>query len=166
MKKSLFLIAAMTLAALTVGSCGKKQAENDANKAPEIVGTNIMTGEVVRLSDFRGKAVLVNFWATWCPPCRMEIPDLIKLASVYSNKLQIIGISADQDYRDAVSFYQAMGMNYPVIMISSEMAAAYGGITGIPTSFFIDTNGNIANSAVGYRNFYQFEQYVKPLMQN
>lgn len=163
MKRFFSVVTVLTLLIVFAPSCTKKQTTTTTVRlAPEISGTDIITGQPVALSNYRGKVVLINFWATWCPPCRQEIPDIVRLAATYSNQLQVIGVSVDQNMSDPIQFYKQMGMNYPVIMATSEMTAAYGGITGIPTSFVIDKNGAIANSFVGYRSYFQFENYVKP----
>lgn len=171
MKKSVWMLAVLAVLSVPVMSCQKKAAASTAQsgnsssiKAPEVEGTDIVTGQPVKLSDFRGKVVILNFWATWCPPCRQEIPDLIRLQAEYGGQLQIFGASADDNPRDVVNFYRSSGINYPVVMATSQMASAYGGITGIPASFVIDREGNIVQAVVGMRNFYQFESLVKPYL--
>lgn len=107
-------------------------------------------GKTISLSDFKGKIVIVDFWATWCPPCRKGIPDLIQLQKDYNGKVQVIGISVDTDSKDQVpGFIKSYGINYPILYSSNEVVKAFGGIEAIPTAFVIDKNGVIADKHVG-----------------
>jgi peroxiredoxin len=104
-----------------------------------------LDGEIVRLSDFKGKPVLLNFWATWCGPCRAEFPDFQKAAVDNAGTLVIIGINnTSTDQKDQVpAFVEEFGVTYPIVLDETgETAKAYG-ILGLPTSIFIDRNGNI-----------------------
>ncbi len=109
-------------------------------------------GKIVKLSDFRGKVVILDFWATWCGPCKRGIPDLIALKKEFGNKgVEIIGISVDQgNYIEQVNpFVKDMKINYPVVYADSKVASNYGGVESIPTTFVIDKKGNIVSSYVG-----------------
>lgn len=104
-----------------------------------------LEGETVRLSDFKGKPVLLNFWATWCGPCRAEFPDFQKASVDNADTLVIIGINnTSTDQKDQVpAFVEEFGVTYPIVLDETgETAKAYG-ILGLPTSIFIDRNGNI-----------------------
>ena len=102
------------------------------------------------LDSFRGKVTIVNFWATWCPPCRAEIPDLIALQEKYRDNLQIIGISEDEEGPGIVRKYVAdHQMNYPVAMTSPELEKLFPGIAALPTSFVIDRDGRLVQKHVG-----------------
>lgn len=138
-------------------------AATSSATAPAFTLTDL-NGSSVSLSDFRGKVVILDFWATWCPPCKREIPDFIKLQSQYgSNGLQVVGIALDQP--DKVrSFAQQNGMNYPVLMGNDQIAALYGGIEGIPTTFIVDKNGDIVNRFVGFRPREDFEAEINKLL--
>ena len=121
----------------------------DEQTAPEfsLIDTR---GKKISLSDFRGKVVIIDFWATWCPPCRRGIPDLISLKKEYKNKVVIIGISLDvQTKKDVVPFMKKMGINYPVVYATNGVVRAYGNIDAIPTSFVISKDGKIVNHHVG-----------------
>lgn len=106
-------------------------------------------GETFHLSDYKGKVVLLNFWATWCGPCVMEIPDLIKLQEKYGEKgFQIVGLSADDNLELAADFAKEHGINYPVLLVptdgdSREALRPLGAISGLPTSILLDKNGKI-----------------------
>ncbi len=121
--------------------------------APDFELTDL-AGAPVRLSDHRGKVVLLNFWATWCPPCVREIPDLIALREELTPaRVEVIGVSLDTAGPEVVSkFVQEHGMTYPTAIDTSGVAALYGGVTGIPTTFVIDANGGIAETIVGIRS--------------
>jgi thiol-disulfide isomerase/thioredoxin len=107
-------------------------------------------GHEISSASLRGKVTIVNFWATWCPPCRAEIPDLVKLQDKYRDRLQIIGISEDEDGADKVIRFAAdHDMNYPIVMNSPELEAKFPGIGALPTSFIIDREGRIVQKHVG-----------------
>jgi thiol-disulfide isomerase/thioredoxin len=109
-----------------------------------------LDGKPVTLEAARGKVVLLNFWATWCGPCRAETPDLIALQSRYKDALEIIGLAVDvDDPEDVKAFAEKSGINYPVAIASDEVRARYGGITALPTSFLLDTDGRVVQKHVG-----------------
>ena len=104
----------------------------------------------IKLSDHKGKIVIVDFWATWCPPCRRGIPDLIDIQKEYKNDVVIIGISLDtQTKPDVVPFIKEFGINYPVAYATMEVVQNYGNIESIPTSFIIDQSGKIVDMHIG-----------------
>ncbi len=123
-----------------------------------------LNGKSVSLSDFKGKVVILNFWATWCPPCKKEIPDFIDLQTQYGSKgVQIVGIALDQP--DKVrAFAQQNGLNYSVLLGDQETALKYGGITGIPTTVVIDRKGKIVSQFEGFRPRSVFESEIKKLL--
>ena len=125
-----------------------------------------LSGKLVKLSDFRGKVVILDFWATWCPPCRQEIPGFIDLQKKYrANGLVVIGVSLDQQGPAAVkAFVQEIGMNYPVVMGNGQIAGAYGGIEVIPTTFIIDRDGKVVTGHQGYTEPAAFEADIEPLL--
>src|SRR5260221_3146878 len=95
-----------------------------------------LDGRSITSSEWRGKVVLINFWATWCPPCRAEIPDLVALQDKYRDRLQIIGVSQDEAPPDVVRrFVAEHKINYPVIMASAEIEKLFPGVSALPTSF-------------------------------
>jgi thiol-disulfide isomerase/thioredoxin len=112
-----------------------------------------LSGKVTSMEDLKGKVVLVNFWATWCPPCREEIPDLIKLQARYKDQLQIIGVSSDEGSpADVAKFAAEHRMNYPIVMETPELVKAFPGIFALPTTFVIDQDVMIVQKHVGLLN--------------
>lgn len=109
-----------------------------------------LDGRTISSADWRGKVTLVNFWATWCPPCRAEIPELIALQEKYRGRLQIIGISEDEGSLEQVKQFVADNkINYPVVMASPEIDRIFSGISALPTSFFVDRDGRIVQKHLG-----------------
>lgn len=136
-------------------------APRDLGPAPDF-SLPAPDGTVLRLSDYRGKTVLLNFWATWCPPCRQEIPEFIRLYERYQGKgLEIIGISLDQGGAEEIKeFIKEFGVNYPIAMGDSDIIRAYGGIRAIPTSFLVNAEGRIVKKYVGAYPVTAFEKDI------
>jgi cytochrome c biogenesis protein CcmG, thiol:disulfide interchange protein DsbE len=133
------------------------------SNAPDFTLTDT-NGKQVSLSDFRGKVVVLDFWATWCPPCKMEIPGFIELQKTYGAKgVEIVGVALDEPARVA-EFAAKNGMNYTVVLGTDEIALKYGGIDGIPTTVLIDRNGKIVNRFEGYHSKDSFESEIKKLL--
>ena len=107
-------------------------------------------GKTISTAALKGKVVIINFWATWCPPCRAEIPDLIKLQEKYKDKLQIIGISDDDDPPATVKKWaDAHGMNYPIVMSSDQLRKVFVGVSALPTSFILNPESKMMIRHVG-----------------
>jgi thiol-disulfide isomerase/thioredoxin len=146
----------------TGSAAGNGVNETNAVKAPNFTLKDV-NGNDVSLSDFKGKVVILDFWATWCPPCRKGIPDLIELQNKYKNDLTVIGISLDQanTIKEVVPFYKSYGINYPVVYGNAEVVNKYGGIEAIPTSFIIDKEGYVVNKHVGLIPKQEYEKYLQ-----
>ncbi|HKW17448.1 MAG TPA: TlpA disulfide reductase family protein [Terriglobales bacterium] len=110
-----------------------------------------LDGKTMKLSDFRGKAVLLNFWATWCEPCKVEMPWFVDLQKKYAPQgLQVLGVAMDDaSPEDIASFAQKMGVNYPVLIGKEEVGAQYGGIEYLPSTFYINRDGKILDHVFG-----------------
>jgi thiol-disulfide isomerase/thioredoxin len=116
-------------------------------------------GKPVSTAAWKGKVVFVNFWATWCPPCRAEVPILIDLAARYKDRVQIVGVSLDDGPEEVQAFVKDMGINYPVVMASREILAEYGGVPALPTLFVVSPEGNVVQKHEGLysRDLYETE---------
>ena len=122
-----------------------------------------LDGKSMRLSDLRGKAVLLNFWATWCAPCKIEMPWFVELQSEYGPQgLQIVGVAMDDSStEDIAKFAKEMGVNYPVLLGKEAVGEAYGGVPALPESFFIGRDGKIVDKIIGLRGKADIEDSIK-----
>jgi thiol-disulfide isomerase/thioredoxin len=165
-------VAAMAVAVLsTAVACSRPNATSTADVPPPpttekvpirffknpavvpAVSMRSLDDRAISSDSFRGKVTIVNFWATWCPPCRAEIPDLVALQKKYGDRLQIIGVSQDEGGTEVVKRFAAEHqMNYPIVMMTPELNQAFPGIAALPTSFIIDREGRIVQKHVGMLN--------------
>ena len=134
-----------------------------------------LSGKKVSLADYKGKAVLVNFWATWCGPCKIETPWLVELRNQYSAKgFEILGISAEGDdlapsdkegwAKDKAAigkFVQEEHMPYPVLIDGDSLSKPYGGLDAMPTSFFVDRNGKVVAATMGITSKDDIESNIR-----
>ena len=134
-------------------------------KAPDF-SLKDLEGKVVGLSSFSGKVVILDFWATWCPPCRQEIPHFINLYQQYrAQGLEIVGIALDQGGKPAVEpFVQESGINYTILFPNDRVERDYGNIRAIPTTFVLDRKGIIRKKYIGFTQKEVFEEDVKALL--
>jgi thiol-disulfide isomerase/thioredoxin len=125
-------------------------------------------GKAMRLSALQGKAVLLNFWATWCGPCKIEMPWLAELQKKYGPQgLQIVGVAMDDaGEKDISRFARKMGVNYPVLQGTESVADLYGGLEGLPVSFFIDRSGKVSDRIVGLVSESVIEDAIKKSLAN
>ncbi len=132
--------------------------------APDLQAKDV-NGNELRLEAYRGKVVLLNFWATWCGPCRAEIPSLIRIQEAYKDRLQIIGMDVDdEDEARLRAFVKNQGINYPVAMTSLPVRLAYGGIAALPTLFVINQDGKVVQKHVGLFNPALYEIEARALL--
>ena len=133
-------------------SSGSVKLLKDRAEIPPFVATDL-DGRPISTASLRGKVVLINFWATWCPPCREEIPDLVALQEKYKDQLQIIGISQDSGGVEGVRrFVAEHRVNYPTVMSTAEIEALFPGVYALPTTFVLDREGKLAQKHVGLLN--------------
>jgi cytochrome c biogenesis protein CcmG/thiol:disulfide interchange protein DsbE len=126
----------------------------------------LIDGGQLRLSSYRGKVVLLDFWATWCVPCREETPHFVDLQQKYGGEgLQIIGVSMDDSTDPVRTFYQQFHMNYPVVMGTADVGGAYGGVLGLPIAFLIDREGRIYAKHIGATDAAVFDKDITVLLQ-
>jgi thiol-disulfide isomerase/thioredoxin len=131
---------------------------------PEFAARDL-DGNTIKTADWPGKVTILTFWATWCPPCREEIPELIALQTQYANQLQIVGISMDDGPPEEVKrFAKKMGINYPIVMATDEIVAKFGSVPGLPTSFVIDREGKIVQKHVGLYPSSVYDNEVRALL--
>jgi peroxiredoxin len=131
-------------------------------QAPDFELTSL-DGRKVKLSDFRGKAVLLNFWATWCPPCKIEMPWFVELQKRYGQDgLVVLGVAMDDSEPQKISdFAHEMGLNYPVLLGTDQVSDDYGNVQYLPTTFYIDRDGKIVSKSAGLFDRKQIEEDVK-----
>jgi len=126
-----------------------------------------LDGQDLRLSAYRGKLVLLDFWASWCAPCREETPHLIDLQNKYGDRgLQIIGVSMDDSPDPARVFYQQFHMNYPVVMGNAKTGELYGGVLGLPIAFLVRRDGRIYAKHIGATDPSVFDREIATLLQS
>lgn len=137
----------------------------DGDKAPEF-SLKSVDGKIVKLSDYKGKVVIIDFWATWCPPCRRGIPDLVAIQNEFTDKVVIVGISLDREktIKDVPGFVKDYGINYPIVYGDDKVVISYGGIQSIPTSFVVDKTGNVADMHVGLVSKETYTNKIKELL--
>jgi len=133
-------------------------------KAPGFTLTGL-NGQTLRLAAFRGKVVLLNFWATWCAPCQLEMPVFAAWQRQYAQQgFQVIGISMDDDAATARRVAERLRLNYPVAMGDERLAARYGGVLGLPLTFLIDRNGVVRARFQGERDVKSIESKINALL--
>jgi cytochrome c biogenesis protein CcmG/thiol:disulfide interchange protein DsbE len=124
-----------------------------------------LDGKPVTLADSKGKVILLNFWASWCGPCRAEVPDLVELQNKYKDRLQILGLVVDDEDQDAIKkFATRFGINYPVAIATNEIRLQYGGIPALPTSFVLDSEGRVVQKHEGLRDPVLYETEIRSLL--
>lgn len=146
---------------------GKSIAENNVSdynflnqEAPNFQWKD-ENGKIKSIKDFKGKVVIIDFWATWCPPCRAEIPHFIELAKEYRGKdFVMLGVSVDEGKSVVEKYVKSYKMNYLQVVVKADVISAYG-VQPIPTSFILNKEGKIVNRFLGYRDKEVFENEIK-----
>ncbi len=140
--------------------------DKDRKTAPDF-NLKDANGVPVKLSDFKGKVVLLDFWATWCGPCKIEIPWFIEFERKHKDKgLVVLGVSMDEDGWTSVKpFVKDLGINYRVMVADSKIEEQYGGLDALPTTLLIDRDGKIASVHVGVASKQDFEDAIEKLLQ-
>lgn len=169
------LLAMLVVGMLTAGCMGAKQATPEApptaaemrpapvqgHRAPEITGKDVRTGDVVLLSQFKGKVVLVNFWATWCPPCREEMPDLETLQTEMGDRLKVLSVGGDaaESADKLLGYANDQKLSFTVLFDRGTAVLDYR-VIALPTSYLIDQNGIVQAKVQGAMNLDQMRQVV------
>jgi len=134
--------------------------------APDFTLPQFDGRQQLSLSSYRGKVVLLDFWATWCVPCREETPHFVELQQKYAERgLQIVGVSMDDSPDPVRPFYQQFHINYPVVMGTAKTGEDYGGVLGLPIAFLIDRDGRIVSKHIGATDPAVFEKEIILLLQ-
>ena len=155
----------VVFAAMTVLSFAPATVLGQETTAPQLTLKDLH-GRTVRLSDYRGKVVLINFWATWCPPCRAEMPDLVRLQREHRNEgLQIIGITYPPERKARVKrFARSVKVNYPIVLGTRELKARFSSDETLPITVVIDRDGKVSEIISGILLPQEFDEKIKPLL--
>jgi thiol-disulfide isomerase/thioredoxin len=173
-KRNALLFATLLIAILGMLAAGKYLNRIHSHAPSKMVGDvrgvaapnfdlATLDGHRVKLSDYRGRAVLLNFWATWCSPCKVEMPWFVELQKKYGNDgLVILGIAMDDsDAPKIAQFASEMGVNYPVLLGTDKVSEQYGNVEFLPTSFYIDREGKIVGKGTGLLGRSEIEDNVR-----
>ncbi len=156
--KRIFFIFILCLSLMTVlsactkaNSPKKSDIATEKSPAPDVSVVSIANGSTLKLSDLKGKVVLLNFWATWCPPCREEIPSMMKLNGFMAGKpFQMVAISIDEGGKQSIeSFFKETGFSLPTYLDESGASSKSYGVTGVPETFIIDKQGVLIKKIIG-----------------
>lgn len=189
--KKLSLLILILFVAISLNSCGKSEQAN-ANSAVSVGMTKVkqeqtaplkshdssgfnqtynftlknLEGQDVSYSDYAGKIVILDFWDTWCPPCKAEIPHFIEIQKEYQAKgVEMLGIAFGQEGVDAVrKFVKEQNVNYTNLLATEDVIRQFGGIKGIPTTFVMTPNGDIFKKYVGYTDKAVFVEAIEELL--
>ena len=176
MLKRWLLLLTLTMAGLA--GCNQQQASPARSEKPQIaageVGSSLpefsltgLQGQPLSSSDLRGKVVLVDFWATWCQPCKQEMPGYQKLVDLYGSRGFIaIGFKFDtmMDAENPVKFAKRLGVRYPLAVATEEIKRTFGGIEGLPTTMLYDRQGILRTKVIGFEYTDNIEAALKPLL--
>ncbi|MFZ0705233.1 MAG: TlpA disulfide reductase family protein [Candidatus Korobacteraceae bacterium] len=175
MKRNAFVFAVLAIAILGMLTFGKwvdreRQKHSQGSLVGDVTGVQApdfelvsLDGQKVKLSDFRGKAVVLNFWATWCAPCKVEMPWFVDLQKQYAHEgLVIVGVAMDDsDPQKIAQFASEMGVNYPVLLGTNNVSDEYGDVEYLPTTFYINRQGKIVVKVAGLAGKPEIEGDVK-----
>jgi len=166
MKATLFVLVCVAAQSPALA----RQAETGRARQPEIKSPPVTVfrdteGRAVRLEGLRGRVVLLNFWATWCPPCRAEIPELVRLQREHGAALQVIGVTHPPERRSRVRrLARELRVNYPLVIGTRRTARAFGVGGTLPATVVIDREGRVREVIVGVIQPEEFEEKVRPLL--
>ncbi len=178
MKRNIFILMLVIFTVTLMLVVGRHAAKNRAVSGQPLTAHSLqgaaapdfelktIDGKTVHLSDYKGKAVLLNFWATWCPPCKIEMPWFVDLQKQYGEQgLQVIGVAMDDDADQQAAkigqFAKEMNLNYIVALGNDKVGDAYGGVEGLPTTFYIGRDGKVVAAISGLVSHSEIEDNIK-----
>ncbi len=165
MRRLAFIVIALALTGAAALPSAARQEPSLVGKPAPAFSLRDLSGKPLKLADFRGKVVLVDFWATWCVPCRVEIPHFIALQKKYASQgFTLIGISMDDTAEPVPAVVKKYGINYPVAVGDAALAERFGGVLGLPVAIVIDRNGVIRERYDGVTSADTFEKVVVSLL--
>jgi len=171
-RRVLVLCSAVTLTIALAGCTSETRVQasvkpESKRKAAPDFALKDLNGSTAKLSDYKGKVVLLNFWATWCGPCKLEIPWFVEFEQNYKDRgFAVLGVAMDDEGWEAVKPYlTARKVNYRVVMGNDNIAQLYGGVDSLPTTFVIDRDGRIASIHVGLVSRRDYEGEIKQLLE-
>lgn len=168
----IIVVAMVVVLMLVVGlkfarrsSPGSASVHTQGGLAPDFT-LQSLDGKTVRLSDFHGKPVVLNFWATWCGPCKIEMPWFVDFQKQYAGAgVQFLGVAMDDaSTKDIAEFAQSMKVNYPILIGKESVGDAYGGVQFLPETFYIDRSGKIVDKAFGLKGRGEIEDDIKKIV--
>ncbi len=169
----LFFIAAVIAAMLFAGTRSVRKNRAAGSPSGQLIGQIApdfelpsLDGTNLKLSDLRGKAVLLNFWATYCGPCKIEMPWFVELQKQYGPQgFQIVGVAMDDASTEEIAkFVKEMGVNYPILLGKESVGESYGGVGVLPTTFFLDRDGRLMAREFGLQSRSVFVDHIKKAM--
>jgi thiol-disulfide isomerase/thioredoxin len=169
----LFFVAAIVAAMLFAGVRAARKNRADGAPGGQLMGRVApdfelpsLDGKNIKLSDLRGKAVLLNFWATYCGPCKIEMPWFVELQKEYGPQgFQIVGVAMDDASTEEIAkFAKAMNVNYPILLGKESVGESYGGVNVLPTTFFLDRDGKLIAREFGLQSRSVFVDHIKKSM--
>jgi thiol-disulfide isomerase/thioredoxin len=162
---ALMLVFGFKLARRSSQSASTGDVQMKSGIAPDFT-LQSLEGKTVHLSDFRGKPVVLNFWATWCGPCKIEMPWFVDLQKEYGPAgLQFLGVAMDDaSTKDIAEFAESMKVNYPILIGKDTVGDAYGGVQFLPETFFIDRDGKVVDKVFGLKGRGEIEDAIKKIL--
>jgi len=163
-------VLSIFLVLMFMPTCGCSQKKDTSTGSINLLDYSLrsVNGDYVNLSTIKAKVIIVDFWDTWCPPCKVEIPGFISLYKKYHSKgLEILGLALGRrGVGDVLDFVTQKGINYPCYIASDDIISAFGGIRGIPTTFVLNSKGEIYRKYVGMRPISVFENDIQDLLKS